>query len=312
MHAMGQRVEWPTLAMLIATYALWVLGTSLAWALPVLAIVLTGVAIAQFSSLQHEALHDHPFRSRRWNEVLVFPALTLTVPYRRFRATHLAHHHDPHLTDPYDDPESNYFDPAVWSGLPNGLRLILRVNNTLLGRVLLGPLVGHAFWLGNEARLLWMGKRGVRLAWALHLAGLVPVILWLWYAAMPWWGYGLACYLGHALLKIRTFLEHRAHDLARGRTVIIEDKGPLALLFLNNNLHAVHHMHPGLPWYDLPGTYAARPEHYQRRNENYVYRSYGQIFRQHLLRAKDPVAHPIWPVEKGNLEKGNQSETGSG
>ena len=31
---------------------------------------------------------------------------------------HLAHHRDAMLTDPYDDPESNYLDPAVWAGEP--------------------------------------------------------------------------------------------------------------------------------------------------------------------------------------------------
>jgi len=66
----------------------------------VLSVLLTGVAIAQFLSLQHEALHDHPFANRHLNEALVFPALAVFVPYRRFRTTHLQHHHDPALTDP--------------------------------------------------------------------------------------------------------------------------------------------------------------------------------------------------------------------
>ena len=62
---------------------------------------------------------------------------------------------------------------------------------------------------------------------------------------MPVWAYLLAAYLGWSLLKIRTYLEHRAHEAARARTVVIESRGPLALLFLNNNFHVVHHMHPG-------------------------------------------------------------------
>jgi fatty acid desaturase len=44
------------------------------------------------------------------------------VPYLRFRDTHLAHHHDPNLTDPYDDPESNFQDPAVWARTPGPAR----------------------------------------------------------------------------------------------------------------------------------------------------------------------------------------------
>lgn len=296
MRAETPAVEWPTLLLLLATYAVWGIGTTFAYAAaPVLGIVLTGIAIGQFSSLQHEVLHGHPFRSRLVNEALVFPGLTLTVPYGRFRDTHLAHHHDPILTDPYDDPESNYCDPAVWAGLRPWQQAVLRVNNTLLGRVVLGPIVGNVLWMRTEARLALGGDRAVVRDWLLHAAGVGLVVLWLWSAAMPWWGYLLAAWIGHGLLKIRTFLEHRAHEAARARTVIIEDRGPLAFLFLNNNLHVVHHMHPAVPWYRLPALYAANRDHYHRRNDGYVYRSYAEIFRKHLIRAKDPVPHPLYP-----------------
>jgi fatty acid desaturase len=289
------RPEWPTILMMGAAWGLWIIGTTWAWSLwPPLAIVLTGIAIAQYSSLQHEALHGHPFADARLNEALMTPALSLTVPYGRFRDTHLAHHHDPILTDPYDDPETNYLDPAVWARLPGILRAALRANNTLLGRIVLGPIIGNAIWVRGEARLIASGDRAVRRDWVFHMAGLLPVVAWLWVAAMPWWGYVLAAWVGHGFLKIRTFLEHRAHELPRARTVLVEDRGPLALLFLNNNLHVVHHMHPQVPWYRLPSIYAAERGHYLRRNEGYAFRSYAQVFASYLWRAKDPVPHPLW------------------
>ncbi|WP_241741489.1 fatty acid desaturase [Paragemmobacter straminiformis] len=292
-----QGVEWPTLLLLAATYTAWGIGTTALYPLsPLAAILLTGLAIAQFSSLQHEILHGHPFRSRPLNETLAFPALSLTVPYGRFRDTHLAHHHDPILTDPYDDPESNYCDPVVWATLPAPAKAAMRLNNTLLGRITLGPILGTLLWLKSEALLLWHDAPGTRRDWALHAGGLALVALWLTLAPMPWWAYLLAAYAGHALLKIRTFLEHRAHKAARARTVIVEDRGPLALLFLNNNLHVVHHMHPQIPWYRLPATYAANRDHYLRRNDGYVYRSYAEVFARYLLRAKDPVPHPLMPA----------------
>ncbi|THD84706.1 fatty acid desaturase [Aliigemmobacter aestuarii] len=291
-------VEWPTLLVLLATYVLWALGTTwlYGWS-PVAGIVLTTLAIAQFSSLQHEVLHGHPFRNPAVNEALVFPGLTLTVPYGRFRDTHLAHHHDPILTDPYDDPESNYFDPKVWARLPGWAQVLFRANNTLLGRITLGPILGNVLWIRSELALIRAGNAAVRRDWALHGAGVVLVVLWLWPAAMPWWAYLLAAWGGHGLLKIRTFLEHRAHEAARARTVVIEDRGPLALLFLNNNLHVVHHTHPAVPWYRLPATYAANRDHYLRRNEGYRYASYAEVFRRYLLRAKDPVPHPLMPKD---------------
>jgi fatty acid desaturase len=292
-------IEWPTLALLVATYAIWAAGTGVvyAWS-PVVAIIVVGITIAQHSSLQHETLHGHPFRARWLSEMVVTPGLTLTVPFGRFRDVHLAHHHDPHLTDPYDDPESNYLDPAVWATLPRFVQLILLVNNTLMGRIVIGPIIGTGMWLRGEALLMLAGDRAVIRDWGLHLVGLIPVVAWLWMAAMPWWAYLLAAWIGHGLLKIRTYLEHRAHDLCRGRSVIVEDRGFFALLFLNNNFHAVHHAHPQVPWYRLPGFYAAQRAQFQRRNDGYVYQSYGQIFRSHFLRAKDPVAHPLLLVDQ--------------
>jgi fatty acid desaturase len=292
-------IEWPTLGMLVATYALWAAGTSVIYTFaPLLAILVVGVVIAQYSSLQHETLHGHPFRARWLSEAVMTPGLTLTVPFGRFRDVHLAHHHDPHLTDPYDDPESNYLDPAVWVTLPRVVQLILLVNNTLLGRMVIGPIIGGASWLRGEAILIIKGERAVIRDWGLHLLGLIPVIGWLWMAAMPWWAYLIATWIGHGLLKIRTYLEHRAHDLSRGRSVIVEDRGPFALLFLNNNFHAVHHAHPQIPWYQLPAFYVAERAQFQRRNDGYVYRSYAQIFRSYLLRTKDPVAHPLMTADQ--------------
>lgn len=291
-----EEIEWPTLALLGVTYLVWVVGTLLWPHSALLALILTGIAVAQFSSLQHEALHGHPFRSGALNEALVFPALALFVPYRRFRDTHLQHHYDPALTDPYDDPESNFVDPAVWARLSGPMRALLRVNNTLLGRILIGPVLGTWSFVAKDVALMRQGDATVRKAWGMNLLGALPVLAWLFWAGMPLWAYLLSVYLGMALLKIRTYLEHRAHDAFRARTVIIEDRGPLSLLFLNNNFHVVHHMHPAVPWYKLPAIYAARKDHYQRRNEGYVYRNYAEVFRRYLTRAKDPVPHPIWPV----------------
>jgi fatty acid desaturase len=297
MSAKQREFEWPTLILLALTYLVWGIGTALWGHSALLAVLLAGIAIAQFSSLQHEALHDHPFRTPLLNEALVFPALAVFVPYRRFRATHLQHHYDPALTDPYDDPESNFFDPEVWARLPWVAQMVLRANNTLLGRIVLGPVIGTWVFVAKDVGLMARGDRRVFWAWGLNLLGLVPVLLWLQFVGMPVWGYLMALYVGFALLKIRTFLEHRAHAACRARTVIVEDRGPLALLFLNNNLHVVHHMHPQVSWYKLPALYASRRAHFQRRNDFYVFASYAEVFARYLIRAKDPVPHPVWPVQ---------------
>ena len=103
---------------------------------------------------------------------------------------------------------------------------------------------------------------------------------------MPVWQYVAGCWLALSILRIRTFLEHQAHERAAARSVIIEDRGPLSILFLNNNLHAVHHANPRLAWYRLPAEYRARREEWLRRNDGYAYRSYAEVFRRYLLRAR--------------------------
>lgn len=297
-RSFAQTVEWPTLMVLVATYLLWGVGTWFWTVSGPLSVLLVGVTVTQHSSLQHEALHGHPTLKTWLNEALVFPSVSLIMPYGRFRDTHLQHHYDPRLTDPYDDPESNFVDPQVWAGLSRPVRALLRANNTLLGRITLGPGIMTVLWLRSEARALRKGVPGVLGAWVLHLLGLIPVLAWLVWVGMPLWAYAISAYIGLGLLRIRTFLEHRAHDAFRARTVIVEDSGPLALLFLNNNFHAVHHTHPNLAWYRLPAQYRALKDHYQRRNDGYVFSSYKQIFAEYFLTAKDPVPHPIWPVRK--------------
>lgn len=288
--------EWPTLALLLACYVMWAIGTtwlSALWLpLGMIAVILT---VALHSSLTHEALHGHPFRNETLNEVAVFACLGLFVPYRRFRDLHLAHHVDSILTDPYDDPESNYLDPNVWNRLPRPVQAILRINNTLAGRLLVGPAVSLVAMLHSDWRAIRRREWPVTQAWLLHIPAAGVVLMWVLWAPMPLWAYLLSAYAGFSILKIRTFLEHRAHERASGRTVVIEDRGPLAFLFLNNNLHVVHHMHPKVAWYDLPALFRANREKYLTRNDGYYYRSYGEIFARHFLRAKDPVPHPLWP-----------------
>ncbi len=290
------RIEWPTLALLSLCYGLWLAGiTAIAAVNLAGAAALVTLTLVLHSSLQHEALHGHPFRSKMLNEALVFPALGLIIPYIRFRDTHLAHHRNALLTDPYDDPESNYFDPKVWNALPLWKRRVLAFNNTLLGRMLAGPLIGTGGFILEDVRLIRNGDRGVLKAWIIHGIAAAPVIAVVALSAMPLWAYFICAYAALSILRIRTFLEHRAHASPMQRSVIIDDKGPLALIFLNNNLHAVHHAHPGVSWYKLPALYQRRRSFFLRYNGGYYYPSYPAIFKSHLLNAKDPVSHPLMP-----------------
>lgn len=282
-------VEWPTLGLILLCYAGW--GAALWW-LPLWAGVAVGaVTIALHGSLQHEVIHGHPFAQRWLNDLLIWPPLMLVVPYLRFRDTHLAHHNDAVITDPFDDPESNYLDGGTWDRLPCWLQAVLAFNNTIAGRLTIGPLIGTVAFILSDLRI---GGAAVRRGWLWHLPAVALVIALVAVSPMPLWAYLIAAYLAMSILKLRTYLEHRAHDRASGRSAIVERGGIFGFLFLNNNLHVVHHMHPKVAWYALPALYRARKAHYLRRNGGYVYPSYGAIIRRYFLRAKDPVAHPLW------------------
>ena len=139
-------IEWPTVLLIVATYAGWAAVAWFIWPLyPALALVLLGFLLAMQSSLMHEASHGHPTRKLWLNELLVGLPIGLVYPFRRFRALHLRHHADESLTDPFDDPESYY--RAFWQheDLPPLLKTLLRANNTMVGRFVLGPLLEENF-----------------------------------------------------------------------------------------------------------------------------------------------------------------------
>jgi fatty acid desaturase len=291
----AKRIEWLTLALLFACYGAWGLATAHFGTLgPVLLTLIVAPLVTLHSSLQHEALHGHPTRSTALNEALVFLPLGLLIPYRRFKALHLKHHNNAALTDPYDDPESFYYAVSDWHRLPAWLQAILDFNNTFLGRFLIGPLVMLVGFSASELRLIQAGDRQVARAWIHHILGIVLVFAWTWWlCGVPVWLYVGIAYLGLSLLMIRTFAEHQASETPGGRTVIVEASPVFGLLFLNNNLHYVHHEHPRVPWYDLPALYRARRAEFQAANESYAFSGYSEMIRRYFFRRKSPVPHPF-------------------
>ncbi len=298
-EAAGRRrkpaIEWPTVALIFTCYGLWFAAGLLLWPnWPVAALALMAVMVALQSSLVHEALHGHPTRNARINEGLVSLPIGLTWPYRRFKALHLRHHADERLTDPFDDPESYY--QALWKHdvMPGWLRGLLRVNNTMLGRLVLGPWLSAIGLMLGDIRLIRAGDRDVQKAWLLQLAGLVVVVpVVVLGFGMPFWLYAFgAVWPGLAIISIRTYAEHQWSEDPEGRTIIVE-KSPLAFLFLYNNLHFVHHARPTVAWYNLPGLFRERREEWIAANRGYVFPGYFAILKAWAFKAKEPVTHPV-------------------
>ncbi|MBX3597359.1 MAG: fatty acid desaturase [Rhizobiaceae bacterium] len=289
------KVEWPTVALIAFCYGLWAFAGLFLWpTLPLIALLIMAVAISLHSSLTHEVLHGHPTRNAHINEAFVFLPIGLVWPYRRFKTLHLRHHADERLTDPMDDPESYY--QALWKHetMPRWLRTLLRANNTMVGRFILGPWLSSIGFIIGDAKLVLSGDRSVRRAWTLHIAGLAVVMpLAIYGFGIPFWLYVLVpVWLGQSMIAIRTFAEHQWDENPEGRTVIVE-RTPLAFLFLNNNLHFVHHASPTVAWYRLPRMFRERRDEWVRLNKGYVFPNYFAMLKAYAFRAKEPVVHPV-------------------
>ena len=164
----------------------------------------------------------------------------------------------------------------------------------MVGRFVIGPPLGTAGFLLAEAKLIAAGDRAVRKAWLLHAAGLADraaarrfrlrhpaLALFL----VPVW-------LGQSLISVRTFAEHQWSERPDGRTIIVE-RSPLAFLFLNNNLHLVHHKSPTVAWYRLPKLFRERARAVDRDEQRLclpgLFRAAEGIMPSS---AKEPVVHP--------------------
>jgi fatty acid desaturase len=294
-------VELPTLALLVAAYAAWLAVTYAYGRWPAWLVVPVGALLLTLhSSLQHEILHGHPTRWRRVNHFLGIVPLSLWLPYERYRDQHLTHHINDRLTDPHDDPESCYWDPADWARLGRLSRGLVWIQQTLAGRVLVGPYWRIPRFLAAELRRVVAGEGSVRADWAEHIAWCVPVLLWVnVVCGIPLWVYVLGMVMpGNGVLLIRSYAEHRARPAVRERTAIVERSWLLGPLFLFNSLHALHHEEPLLPWYRYHARYRLVRERLIAANAGLVYRSYLDVARRYLLRPHDAPVHPTGGVPR--------------
>ncbi|MFD1702595.1 fatty acid desaturase [Methylopila henanensis] len=291
----GRCFEWPTVGLAVAIYGGWLALTFFHAAVPAPLLWLAGGwLVAWHASLQHEIMHGHPTRSRVVNDAIGWPPLSLWLPYPVYRLTHLRHHRDERLTDPLEDPESTYWTQDQWDRLGRVGRALATFNVTLAGRLSVGPLVMIVSFLVSEAKLCWGGDANRRRIWARHALGVAAVSAWVvGVCGMSPGAYLFGfVYLGAALTRLRSFAEHRYAARFEERSAIVENGGVLGLLYLNNNLHALHHQSPATPWYRLPKLYGKRREALIEGNGGLVYRGYADVARRFFLRPHDTPRRP--------------------
>jgi fatty acid desaturase len=288
-------IEWPTLALIVATYGSWLAITAFYGHLPLAVVAALGtVLVTLHGSLQHEIIHGHPTRSAIFNRLTIVVPLSLWLPFARYRRSHLAHHIDERLTDPFDDPESFYWTPEAWTRLGPIPRAVLRLQQTLAGRIVIGSFCRIGMFLAKEARSVLHNRNHARRDWVEHLLWCVPVVLWIkGICGMPLWIYFVTIVIpANALQLIRSFAEHRARATMRERIAIVEGSWILGPLFLFNNLHALHHEAPMIPWYRYNARYRRERERLIAENGALVYRTYLEVVARYLFRPHDTMLHP--------------------
>ncbi len=227
---------WPTAALCLVALAVQVsssaAGVSGLWPAALVVAVNTACAYAQFTVL-HDAVHRCLSRLYWLNEIFGYAAtFVLCGPYAAIRRNHL--HHHAHTNDPREDPD-------FWVAGGTWLSMSLRC---------LTMLQMH-YW----TYLTRLRRRDSAFVQSLATIAVIVVLhAWAWRAGhlrdllLSW---TLPAQLAVAALALTfDYWPHRPHT-ERGRFKDTANILPAWLdpFFLCQNLHAVHHLFPQLPWY---------------------------------------------------------------
>jgi fatty acid desaturase len=291
-----REVDGPTWMVAIVLYSLWFLLVWFNAVLPWWIIMPVGAyLLAWHFSLQHEAIHSFRGVPAWLRFAVVFPPLGLWFPFPLYRKSHSTHHRDIHLTVPGVDTESYYVSRADWERTGVVKRALLTFNQTMAGRLLIGPALRLWILVNKETRRVRQCDYSHLPHWAIHvvavglLFGFISGV-----CRFPWWQYCLlVAYPALSLSLLRAFTEHRAAEDSQERTASVESNAVFGLLYLYNNLHVAHHSRPTLPWYDIPRFYRENRAELLKSNADFVYEGYGELARRYLV---VPVFSPVHPL----------------
>ena len=241
------RVAWPTLLVLAAALAAWIIGIALVHtgvlAGALLATVAAYVAFTPMHDAAHRSISSRAARARWINEVAGRLAIVpLFGPFPAVRYVHLEHHK--HTNEPDADPDH-------WSG--RGPRFLLPLR-----------------WLSQDLHYysVYLRARRPRREW-IETVGTLALLVGI-AAVLVATGHGRTVLLGWLLparIAIGTlafafdYLPHRPHDVPAkidrfAATHVFEGRLKCAAS-LGQSLHRVHHLYPGVPFYRYASVWRA-------------------------------------------------------
>lgn len=255
-----------------------------------------------FWSLIHESIHGSLVARRtvndRWGRIL---AVLYGSPFTLLKAGHLLHHRYSRIRD-----RSEIYDPATssWGRAALGYygRLFGGLYLLEVAAVLLAPLpaaaltrlaerldspdsvAGPMFQRLAQAKVLGQFRTDAAAIVALHTVAFAA------YGTSGWML--LAALIGRALIiSLSDNAYHYGTELNRPMEALnLRLPRTLERFALSFNLHAVHHRHPGLRWYELRGTFRRENGHYHRG-----------WFTAAARQLRGPIGAPVPPTAKPAL-----------
>lgn len=218
-----------------------------------------GVLVGALFGPLHETCHRTAFASRSLNEVVAwicaFPQLYLPALFREFHFTHHRHTQD-RARDPEIMPMPDLLDgfprdPMRYLVLTSGQHLLFgKAMFVLAGALAPASAFPKIFPYVHERRV-------ARIQWESRIALVVligGIALGLSYVP-NFWRLLVAFPIAHLLLGIYLLAEHTGlpnDGTQNHRTRSVTTNALMRWLFWNMPLHAVHHMHPAIPFHAVP------------------------------------------------------------
>ncbi len=243
-----------------------------------LAVVWIGSRLHALGVLMHEAVHHRLFKNRKLNEVVgEFLAWPLMLTMKGYRNSHLAHHH--HLNTA-EDPDYNQWDKYYQFPKTKKQMLLALIENAL-GIGFIYDLTQNAFVHTEQFEVQNRIPKIVRVSQLAFYAVIICLSI-----AFSFWNLLLLYWLVPALTAtklfdyIRGIAEHYGMESANDLNSTRNTFGWESFLIAPYNIciHLAHHLHPGVPWYNLQKLHAVLMTTPEYKKNSLNTRGYLRVF----------------------------------